>query len=195
MNKAELRKQALDHRRTLSNDWQRFYSQQLAETFFEQVDLSQVNVLSVFLPIVNKNEPDTWLLIHRVWRDYPHITTVCPVANREDHSLRHAAFDHTTVLTPNAWGIPEPVLAEEVSPQDIDMVLVPLLVFDFQGHRLGYGKGFYDRFLAQVRPDCRKVGYTFAKQPVERIPIEETDVALNACVSPGRYHLFSGVAV
>ena len=71
-------------------------------------------------------------------------------------------------LQENAWGIPEPVDAEEVEVSEIDAVLAPLLVVDKQGNRVGYGKGFYDRFFAACRPDVKRLGLSYF-EPVENI--------------------------
>ena len=68
--------------------------------------------------------------------------------------------------------------------EKIDLVLVPLLAFDKRGHRVGYGKGYYDRLLSQVRHDCRKIGLSLF-QPVDVIDdIAASDIELDECVTP-----------
>ena len=89
---------------------------------------------------------------------------------------------------PNHWGIPEPVgaPAAEVAPAALDAVLVPLLACDAHGQRVGYGGGFYDRFLAQCRPGTVFVGLNILDEPPED-PLADvlpTDVALTALVTP-----------
>ena len=66
-----------------------------------------------------------------------------------------------TVFETNAYGIDEPVNGVDVEPSAIDMVIVPLLCFDTRGYRVGYGKGYYDRFLKKCRKDCIKVGFSY----------------------------------
>ena len=100
--------------------------------------------------------------------------------------LRFAPWRVGAALVPNRYGIPEPVCADgqTLSPQDIDVVLVPLLGFDRRGHRLGFGGGYYDRSFSflQGRADVRKpvlVGVGYAMQEVERIDAQPWDVALD----------------
>ncbi|MFZ0564759.1 MAG: 5-formyltetrahydrofolate cyclo-ligase [Chlamydiales bacterium] len=84
-------------------------------------------------------------------------------------------------LKPNKWGLYEPssTLCEEINYSRIQTVLVPALGFDTKNHRLGYGKGYYDRFLAQIT-FCPTIGIGFKEQLVDSLPVEETDVALTA---------------
>mgnify|MGYP003575184065 FL=1 len=84
----------------------------------------------------------------------------------------------------NEWGITEPVSGVEVLPEQLDIVLIPLLVYDKKGNRVGYGKGFYDRFLSECRSDAMKVGLSFF-EPVDLISdANELDIPLDACISP-----------
>lgn len=83
-------------------------------------------------------------------------------------------------LCSGAYAIPEPPPeAPEIWP---DVVIVPLVGFDRRGGRLGYGGGFYDRTLAQLRPQAA-IGFAFSNQELDRIPQEPTDVALSLIVT------------
>lgn len=98
--------------------------------------------------------------------------------------LENYFFDDAKQLELNTWGIAEPTHGIPTAYNDIDMVLVPLLAFDTQGHRIGYGKGFYDRFLKACRNDCKKIGLAFF-EPVEII--EEAgihDIKLDHVLTP-----------
>lgn len=66
----------------------------------------------------------------------------------------------------------------ELAPQDIDMLVVPLVAYDDQGNRLGYGGGNYDRFIPLLNEDCVIVGVAFAEQKLPSIPCEKTDAPL-----------------
>ena len=81
------------------------------------------------------------------------------------------------------YGIPEPVSGIEISPEMIEVVFVPLLVYDKRGHRIGYGKGFYDRFLKRCNSEAVFVGLSFF-DPEPEIFFEDLDVPLNFCVVP-----------
>ena len=99
-------------------------------------------------------------------------------------------FEGLHQLENNAWGIPEPRQGIPTPIEKIDLVLVPLLAFDQRGHRVGYGKGYYDRFLAESNSDCRKIGLSFF-EPVENInDITKDDVPLTGCVTPSAFFSF-----
>lgn len=163
-------------------------SSQIAERFFSAVDLARVRSLHTFIRIQKFNEIDTSNIYFRVWRDHPNIRTFAPKADRNSGHMEAVEFFSTTEFSENEWGIKEPIAGAAAVPAVMDMVLVPLLCFDVEGHRVGYGKGFYDRFLKECRPDCVKVGLSFFP-PVERIDdVHDGDVRLDLCVTPDRVY-------
>ncbi|TGE27540.1 5-formyltetrahydrofolate cyclo-ligase [Hymenobacter metallicola] len=190
MVKSELRRQMLSWRRALSDLELATRSQQVAARLFQETDLTRLQTVHVFLPIQRQRELDTWGIIRRFWREYPRVRVAVPVMQEDGLSLRHYLLTPETELVENAWDVPEPLNAEEVSPQELDAVLIPLLAFDEAGHRVGYGKGFYDRFLQQCRPDVRRIGLAL-EDPVLRITDAWAgDVRLHACVTPTRVWRF-----
>jgi 5-formyltetrahydrofolate cyclo-ligase len=86
-------------------------------------------------------------------------------------------------LKKNNWGILEPSQGIPTPPEKIDLVLVPLLAFDKQGNRVGYGKGYYDRFLSTCSPETKKVGISLFSSE-EEIHTTDTDVQLDQCITP-----------
>jgi 5-formyltetrahydrofolate cyclo-ligase len=108
---------------------------------------------------------------------------VVPIIVREDTSLRLSYIRDLSVLVPSTFGVPEPIGNEiPADPCDIHTILLPMLGFDRKGGRLGYGAGYYDRFLAK-NPQIRKIGIAFACQEAERLPIEESDIHMNYIVT------------
>jgi 5-formyltetrahydrofolate cyclo-ligase len=90
----------------------------------------------------------------------------------------------------NEFNVPEPMHDDEVDPAEIDLVLVPLLAFDKKGFRVGYGKGYYDRFLNGCRDDCIKLGFSYF-EPIESIEgTHEFDVPLDLCITPQQVYVF-----
>ena len=90
----------------------------------------------------------------------------------------------------SVWGIPEPVGGTVLKPTDLDIVLIPLLAFDKNGHRVGYGKGFYDRYLLNCRPDCLKIGISLF-DPVDLIEeVESHDIPLDIAICPAKLYDF-----
>ena len=110
-----------------------------------------------------------------------------------DFSMKHFLLTDNTRLVRNTYGIPEPLNGLEVPPNMLDVVFVPMLAFDIYGNRAGYGKGFYDRFLAQCRPDVLKIGLSFFEAEEKTLPNNPTDIPLDLCVTPNRVYQFSGL--
>ena len=85
---------------------------------------------------------------------------------------------------------PEPVDGVEIPSTKIDVVFVPLLAFDEKGNRAGYGKGFYDAFLSECKPDAIKIGLSFFESEELITDVFEGDVKLDYCVTPNSIHSF-----
>lgn len=188
--KAALHRATLAQRRALSAAEVARRSAQLCAGFFGQFPVGQWRWLHVFLPLLAKNEPDTWAIIQRVWAEETALRLAAPVVQPDGVSLRHYELTPATPLITSRWGIPEPAaaLGTEVRPAQLDAVLVPLLACDQRGHRVGYGGGFYDRFLAQCRPGALFIGLSLLDdEPLAEIAdVLPTDVPLHACITPGR---------
>lgn len=190
MTKAELRKIYLAKRRQLTPDETKEKSRSAIERLFRSFNLSKIKFLHCFLPIEKFNEVDTRLIFERVWREFPQIVTVVPRVNFETEEIENLKFNRETQLSQNLWEIHEPAHDEKIESEKIDMILIPLLCFDSLGHRVGYGKGFYDRFLNHCRPDAPKVGVSFFS-PVEQISdANEFDAKLDFCVTPDEIFAF-----
>jgi 5-formyltetrahydrofolate cyclo-ligase len=183
MTKQELRKTYLQKRQSLTEAEYLHLNHALGEVFFASFDLSFIKVIHTFLPLTEKHEPDTWPIIDRVRREFPHIRFSLPRVNYQTNELENYFFEGLHQLKKNDWGILEPAEGIPTPIAKINMVLVPLLVYDKQGHRVGYGKGYYDRFLSSCLPATKKIGLAHF-HPVDQIEFSETDVRLNACVTP-----------
>jgi 5-formyltetrahydrofolate cyclo-ligase len=190
MTKSALRRSFLARRQLLTPDERETASAQIIANFFSNFDLSEVRFLHCFIPIEQFGEVDTRPLFQRIWSQYPHIQTVVPRVDHEKNQLESLRYDSGVDLVLNRWNISEPSHDQYVEPIDMDVVLVPLLCFDRTGHRVGYGKGFYDGFLRRCRADCQKVGLSIF-EPVDEISdSHETDVRLDSCVTPDRLFVF-----
>jgi 5-formyltetrahydrofolate cyclo-ligase len=190
MLKAELRQQMLAQRRALTPEDLAQRSLLLAEQLFQHFEVASWHWLHVFLPVARQKEPDTWPIIRRLWREQPSVQLAVPVVQPDGVSLRHYQLTPQTQLVESRWHIPEPIGAPTVAPTTFDAVLLPLLAFDKLGHRVGYGKGFYDRFLLECRPDTLRIGLSIAP-PIERIQDAWAgDMLLHACITPDRVWWF-----
>ena len=188
MTKEEARKQFLQKRQALTEAEYHQLNLQLYHQFFTQLDLSFIKCLHIFIPIENKREPDTWPIIDRIRREFPHVRISVPKI--VDGTLENIYFEGLHQLKKNKWGVLEPQQGVPTPTEKIDMVVVPLLAFDMQGNRVGYGKGFYDKLLGACRTDCKKVGLSLF-DPVDRIEdVQASDIKLSGCVTPMRMYQF-----
>ncbi|MFT4031143.1 MAG: 5-formyltetrahydrofolate cyclo-ligase, partial [Siphonobacter sp.] len=163
MMKAEVRNGYKGRRKQLTEEDIRIKSLALGEQLLATGFIRDGMFIHVFLPIRKQREVDNWLVIHRIKESYPHVHIVISRSLPETFELNHYELTSSTQMEENQWGIPEPVDTPErrILDEAIDLVLIPLLAFDKQGYRVGYGMGFYDRFLAKCRLNVLKVGLSF----------------------------------
>jgi len=115
-------------------------------------------------------------------------TISVPVTLLEESRLQAVRLTNPdTQLMPGCYGIPEPtpdqIAKATVDPLTIDTVLIPGSVFDTGGGRLGYGGGYYDRFLTESAPQSARVGVAFEQQLVEQVPMEPHDQYMDVLVT------------
>ena len=184
MTKSELRKIYLAKQKSLSDALRGEKSLQIADLFFQTFDLHKVQYLHCFLPIERTNEIDTNLIFQKIWQDFPQINTLVPRVNFQTNEIESLKLTPETNLVQNVWQIDEPADNDLIENGRIDMVLVPLLCFDARGFRVGYGKGFYDKFLSKCHKDCVKIGLSFFPPAAEISDINEHDIALPYSITP-----------
>ncbi len=107
-----------------------------------------------------------------------------------DEDLDHCLLTDSTKLIANRWNVLEPINGIKVEPDKIQVVFVPLLAYDHHGNRVGYGKGYYDKFLAQCGEKCLKIGLSFFA-PEKKILSSSRDIKLNYCVTPKKIYKFN----
>jgi len=189
VNKAEARTHSLNLRKSLTEK-QVEEANMAILAHFKTLDFSNISHLHLFLPIADKNEVDTQPLINWLQETHPTIRLVLSKIDTKQHTLNHFVWDERTTLQTNQWGITEPDGGLEVKEKEVDMILIPLLAYDLRGNRVGYGKGFYDRFLAKCNANVQKVGLSYF-EPIERIEdVESFDIKLNSCINPEKIWKF-----
>ncbi|AHM61957.1 5-formyltetrahydrofolate cyclo-ligase [Flammeovirgaceae bacterium 311] len=183
--KEALRQHYRQLRQQLPDEELQQLSRQLCRQFFSHIPLEQVHTLHSYLPMSSQREPDPLPILDRLRREYPHIRLVVSRTRWKEREMEHVYLEQGLELQENKWGIPEPVGGAVCPVEKIDAVLVPLLAFDRLGHRLGYGAGFYDRFLAGCAPHALSVGLSLFPPLEEPIPgIFPTDITLTHCLTP-----------
>ncbi len=188
MNKQEARTYYLGRRKMIEYPMISRSSEAICEQLIHQFRFGGKKV-HLFLPIRKNKEVNLSSLIERIWRDGGEV--VISRSNFSDSTMTHYLYQKNTPLKENKYGIPEPEGdLEGIDPSILDMVILPLLAYDRNGHRVGYGKGFYDRFLGHTREDCIKVGVSFFEPEARFREIDEHDVAMNFCATPHRVYSF-----
>ncbi|MGZ9677062.1 5-formyltetrahydrofolate cyclo-ligase [Flavobacterium sp. GNP001] len=187
MNKTTLRQKYKALRKPLSEEQLEEMSLAIANKVL-QLPIWERTYFHVFLPIAEQNEVNTEFILHALAGNDKEI--IVSKADFETRTMTHFLLTDNTKIKKNEYNIPEPVDGIEVPSHKIDVVFVPLLAYDKKGNRVGYGKGFYDKFLAECKPDVIKIGLSFF-EPEEIIEdVFEGDVKLNYCVTPNQVHLF-----
>ncbi len=188
MKKFELRTLYKKKRKSLSDE----EIQERSKKILSQARSMQIwdnDYFHIFLPIERHFEVNTWPFIHFI-REELKKTVVVPKTNFNDMSLEHIKLDVDTATYLNKFGIPEPIRGIHISPENLDIVFIPLLTFDKTGNRVGFGKGFYDRFLKKCSPDTIFIGLTFFDEIEEIDDIHSLDHPLHYCISPNNIYSF-----
>jgi 5-formyltetrahydrofolate cyclo-ligase len=186
MNKKEIRALFSQKRNDLTTAQINLQSEKIGQTFFQSFDLQAVKYLHIFLSIPEKGEIDTQKIISKIWQEYTHIQLVSSKSIFKNGTLENYILNPDTILVKNNWGIPEPHQATQVTDNEIDIILIPLLAFDEKGYRVGYGKGFYDRFLANCKPSAIKIGLSLFP-PILRIEdLNQYDIKMDYCIENER---------
>lgn len=188
MTKAELRRLYKKKRQELSFETIETYSLDISNQLL-QLPIWNASFYHIFLSITEHKEVNTDFILNILSGKDKNI--IISKSDFESFKMIHYLLLDTTLIKKNAWNIPEPVDGIEVNTDKIDVVFVPLLAFDQQGHRIGYGKGFYDKFLSECKPGTLKIGLSFFEAEEKFKEVFETDIALDYCVTPHEIYQFS----
>ncbi len=143
----------------------------------------------IFISISKYNEIDTSSIINKL-KSEKKIIIVPKISNNE---LVHIAINDQTEFSINEYGIKEPNNGNHFIIENLDLIFIPLLAYDLEGHRVGYGKGYYDRFLKLTNKSSLKIGLSFF-DPINKIQdIDDNDVKLDYCITPTQIHKFDHI--
>lgn len=186
MKKAALRKEFLQKRKEADERWLIEKNALIAQNLEKFIQNNQFKTLHTFLPQLGSREIYTSYIVELFRISFPNMRIAAPYIIPGTREMEHYLLTPHTNLVINQWRIPEPdpLTSEKIQPQEIDIVLVPLLAFDRKGYRVGYGGGYYDRFLPQTRPKCIKMGLSLFEEVQEIEDIDEYDIALDLCITP-----------
>ncbi len=153
-----------------------------------KMDIWDKTYYQIFLPIETQNEINTEFILHLLQGKDKEI--VISKSNFETLEMTHYLLTDTTKIKKNEYDIPEPINGLEVPIYKIDVVFVPLLAYDKTGNRVGYGKGFYDKFLSDCKPEAIKIGLSFFEPENSISDVFANDILLDYCITPNKIFKF-----
>ena len=189
ITKATLRNTYKQKRRELSEK-DRLKLDDLVLIQFQKLILRDVHAMLSYWPIKSHLEINTLPITDYLQFKIPGLRVCFPKTDFAQTKLQAVEIEKDTAFEINHAGIGEPVQGEVIYPEELDMVFVPLLAYDKKGYRVGYGKGFYDRYLHMCRPNVIKVGFSYF-EPEDVIPeVNEFDIPLNLAITPSCIYEF-----
>ncbi len=182
MKKNLARKSHLEKRANLAKEQFNDCEKQTILNCIELIKKLKPKVVHCYLPISNKLEINTELIFNFCWEN--NIKTVVPISDFENNTMISVLYNNETELEINYYKIPEPKNPVIVMNKEIDFIVTPLLAFDKFGQRVGFGKGFYDRFFIQCKSNVKKVGISLF-EPIDKIEnLNQYDIPLDHAISP-----------
>ena len=175
MNKQQLRQAIRQRKRAMTQEEIEDRSRSLCEKFLKSDDYRRCTCLYGYLPY--NQEVRTWPILHQALADGKQVAV--PKVYGDEMKFIYLT-DLTQVATGYA-GIPEPIADGPVAEQQDALVLMPGLAFDPQGHRIGYGGGFYDKFLSR-EPKHPTVALCYEFQMVDHLETEQFDIPVDTVI-------------
>jgi 5-formyltetrahydrofolate cyclo-ligase len=187
MTKSDLRKAYKSLRSNLSDVVVDEFSLAIANNLLK-LPIWEYSFYHIFLSIEEQKEVNTDYILNILSGKDKNI--VISKSDFETGNMTNYLLTDSTKIKKNTYNIPEPVDGIEIPIDKIDLVFIPLLAYDKLGNRVGYGKGFYDRFLANCKSETLKIGLSFFEAENKITNIFESDVTLDYCVTPKKTYTF-----
>lgn len=181
LEKRELREKMIQLRASLSESEINSMSISLLEKL-KVLPIWAYKSYHIFLPIATKKEINTYPIIQYLWDRNKQVSV--PKVNTVKNLIESFIFKKGDRLKKNRYGVEEPIEEKIIPTPSIEVLFIPLLGCDEKGYRVGYGKGFYDDFLAHSKRGALKIGLSFFA-PIKKIEdIRKEDIGLNRLVTP-----------
>lgn len=185
-NKKQLREKALTERFHIENSIIEKLSLKIVSNLFKNFNLDNLNI-HLFYPISEKKEVNTWHIHNKLNRNTKIFTSVY---NKDSKYWECVSFNPKNKFEKGKFNVPQPAKYYEEKFDTIDIIFIPLLIFDKNGHRIGYGKGIYDWILNSVNKKCIKVGLSITECSDILIDFQDHDISLDYCQTPSILHNF-----
>jgi len=188
MNKPELRKKYRLLRNAISEESIDDYSIAIANQLLT-LAIWEKSYFHLFLSIKENKEVNTSFILSILQGKDKEV--LIPKSDFKNGLMKTYLLTENTRIKKNKYNIPEPIDGIEVPVSKIEIVFVPLLAYDTKGNRVGYGKGFYDKFLSSCTHTVIKIGLSFFEPETAINDIYTNDISLDFCVTPNEVHHFN----
>lgn len=189
MTKREIRKSFSDKRKQIPDEALFIMNGKIIDRF-RSLSLQGIQYLLSYYPIPERKEFDPAACEQLLQLENAHLNIYWPKLSEDEITMEALLKSTDTKLTKNKYDIEEPDSSTTIEPQLIDAVFVPLLAFDEKGYRVGYGKGYYDRFLSRCAQDVVKIGFSYFEAVDVIDDINQYDIPLSFCITPERVYEF-----
>ena len=170
-----------DLRRIVKQSLVQNSQQAVCEKYLEWDIFLQANIIHCFLSL--STEFDTTTILENCYRLGK--TVVVPIFTKETTNIELGILKESDDLTLGDFGVRQPSqVVPTIHAKEVDLWFIPGLAFDLSGHRLGYGKGYYDRLLSHIQKPL--VGLCLESQIVEHVPTDSFDVSMNFLMTEKR---------
>lgn len=174
-SKQEIRRQMRQLNRAMEPEVRASVSARLMQRIEQLVPFREAKCIALFASL--PDEPDTTEWLDR-WSQSKRV-----VIPRVEGEVMHFYPYHPEQMVLGSFGIHEPQQEEAISPKEIDLMVVPGVAFTPEGARCGRGKGFYDKYLAQLNSACHKVGICYRHQLLGELPTELHDICMEEVIA------------
>ena len=157
---------------------------------FQQLTFTKADYVLSYFPMTERKEIAPQYFEEAINDNHPDLQLCFPKTDFSTCQMEIIANDDEMQTAINGFGVTEPVQGNIIPKNSLDIIFVPLAAFDTKGYRVGYGKGFYDRFIPQCRPDVITVGLSFFEPVDEITDANEFDVPLKYCITPQQLYEF-----
>ena len=186
-NKKNLRERYLTLRKSISVKQLEKFSDDICDQLLNHFNFSNQNI-HLFYPIEGKNEVNTWPIHHKlIGSNQLHTSIYNTISNQWDC----VCFEAKAAFVKQKYNVPVPSKFEHASWDKIDYILMPLMCFDTNGNRIGYGKGIYDQIAKHLNKSCIKIGLSFFEAHPNPIETEKHDIPLDFCQTPLKLYKFN----
>jgi len=189
MTKKEIR-QIFKAKRQAISDQEKLKLDDLLLIQLQQFSFDSTDCLLSYWPIEQHKEPNVTLATRFLKLMVPHLQITYPVTNLLSRNMQAMLVNENTNFKTNQLGITEPIDGLIIDPASINIVFVPLLAFDEIGYRVGYGKGYYDRYLPKCASNTLKIGFSYFDPIAQITDKDQFDVPLSYCITPQHIYEF-----